>query len=418
ATQRFSVNITQSNKPIVVDENLAPMHIPVRFGLVGADGRDMAWTGVTGADVIGNVIHLRNAEHAIVFEGISEKPVLSSLRGFSAPVTTVPERADSELAFLAHYDSDEFARWEALYSLLMRQLRKATSNAVAGRSIETSAETLTILANIAADETLEPAYRALCLTLPSEADVAREIGSNIDPIAVHTARENVLNHIATSTSEVFQTIYEKHALESSYSPDASAAGKRALRNVALDYLGRAKANAAVAKVHYEEADNMTNKSAALALIAHQFPDSAEADAVLEDFRSTFEHEPIVLDKWLAIQATIPGEGALERIIELINSPHFSWENPNRVRAVIGSFAAGNATGFNRADGKGYEFLCDAMAKLDRINPQVAARLITAMRSWRTLEDTRRQHALNALTELAANEDLSRDMRDIVERTLA
>lgn len=417
ASKRFAVNIAQTNKPIVVEDNLAPLHIPVRFGLLGMDGKEMSWTGVTGADVIGDVMHLRDAEHSIVFEGISEKPVLSALRGFSAPVTTVPERADSELAFLAHHDSDAFARWEALYGLLMRQLRKATASAATGRKITISSKTLDILVKIAADETLEPAYRALCLTLPSEADIAREIGSNIDPNAVCAAREAVLNRIAKS-SDIFETLYHRHASEGSYSPDAAAAGKRALQNVALGYICRASGSAAAAQAHYAEADDMTNKSAALGLIAHQFPDSDEAKIVLEDFRAVFEHEPIVLDKWLAIQATIPGDGALDRVVSLTNSQYFSWENPNRVRAVIGSFAAGNATGFNRADGKGYTFLCEAMAKLDKINPQVAARLITALRSWRTLEDERRQHALVALTSLAASDDLSRDMRDIVERTLA
>lgn len=418
SSKRFIVKIVQSNKPVVEHAELPPLHIPVRFGLIGADGNDIAWTGVTGADVIGDVIHLRESEHTIVFEGIAEKPVLSALRGFSAPVTTVPERSDSELSFLARHDSDAFARWEALYSLLMRQLRKATTSAIAGRPVKVSPETFDILVKIATDETLEPAYRALCLTLPSEADVAREIGSDIDPNAVFAAREAVLNQIASSASGQFETLYKDHTVAGPYSPDAEAAGKRALQNVALGYICRAKSSPATARSHYDEADDMTNKSAALNVIAHQFPDSDETKFVLEDFRARFEFEPIVLDKWLAIQATIPGDRALERVVKLTQSPHFSWENPNRVRAVVGSFAAGNSTGFNRADGKGYEFLCEAMAKLDQINPQVAARLITAMRSWRTLEDERRAHALRALTNLAASENLSRDMRDIVERTLS
>ncbi len=416
--KRFVVTITQSNNPVVAKDELEPMHIPVRFGLIGQDGEDMGWTGVTGADVIDDVIHLREAEHKIAFEGINEKPVLSALRGFSAPVTTVPERADDELAFLARHDSDPFARWEALNGLLMRQLRKATVSAAAGKQIETSQETQAILAEIAANESLEHAYRALCLTLPSEADIAREIGADIDPDAVRKARESVLKTIATSSAGLFEKIYNDLAKGTAYSPDAEAAGRRALRNTALAYLSRATQDAALAQSHYENADNMTDKSAALQILANQFADDASSLSVLDAFREAYQHEPIVLDKWFAIQAMIPGEGALDRVKQLTKSEHFTWENPNRVRSVIGSFAAGNATGFNRADGQGYVFLCETTAKLDKLNPQVAARLITTMRSWRTLEAKRREHALAALTNLASIDDLSRDVRDIVERILS
>ncbi len=416
--QRFVVTIAQSNNPVVASNELEPMHIPLRFGLIGQGGKDMTWTGVTGADVMGDVIHLRNAEHKIAFEGIKEKPVFSALRGFSAPVTTVPERADDELAFLARRDNDPFARWEALNSLLMRQLRKATASAAAGNKTTTSSETLTILAEIAANDNLEHAYKALCLTLPSEADIAREIGSDIDPDAIRVARENVLDSIANFSVALFERIYGELAIDTVYSPDANAAGRRALRNTALTYLSRASDNATLVQQHFDDADNMTDKSAALQILAHQFPDEAASIKVLDEFRHTYQHEPIVLDKWFAIQAMIPGESALDRVKALTESEHFTWENPNRVRSVIGSFAAGNATGFNRADGHGYKFLCETTAKLDRLNPQVAARLITTMRAWRTLEAQRRKHALAALNELASNDDLSRDVRDIVERMLS
>lgn len=418
AQKRFTVNIAQSQKSTVVSGDVKPMHIPVRFGLVGANGEDLAFSGVTGADVTGDVIHVREPKHSIHFEGVEQKPVLSVLRGFSAPVTTIPERADAELAFLARRDSDAFARWEALSSLAMRQLRQATSDVENGTAIKPSSELTTILHEILCDETLEPAYRALCLNLPSEADIAREIGSNINPDAIHLARSQVLNNIATECLPTLESTYTLLKPAKPFVPDANSAGMRALRNTALGLIVRATGDAAIAEKHFSNADNMTDRAEALSILAFLAPASDETANALETFSAQYADNAIVMDKWFAIQATMPGANALARVQALSQHESFSWENPNRVRALIGSFSAGNPTGFNRRDGAGYRFLCDVTSRLDEINPQVAARLITAMRSWRNLEKERADHAHEALKTLSSKAKLSRDVRDILERTLA
>ncbi|WP_018687376.1 aminopeptidase N [Ahrensia kielensis] len=418
AHKRFTVNIAQSLKSSVVTGDVGPMHIPVRFGLVGPQGNDLAYSGVTGADVTGDVIHVREPKHSIHFEGVEQEPVISLLRGFSAPVTIIPERADSELAFLARHDNDEFARWEALSSLAMRQLRQATHDVESGKAVKSSPELTTILHEILSDETLEPAYRALCLSLPSEADIAREIGSDINPDAIYTARSQILDDIAKECLATLQATYAKLNPAKPFVPDATSAGIRSLRNTILGLIVRATGDVELAAKHFSNADNMTDRADALSVLALQAPDAEETALALETFRARYADNPIVMDKWFAIQAMIPGGGALERVEQLSKSDSFSWENPNRVRALIGSFSVGNPTGFNRVDGAGYRFLCDATARLDDINPQVAARLITAMRSWRNLEKKRSDFALEALKSLLSKEKLSRDVRDILERTLA
>jgi aminopeptidase N len=418
ANKRFTVNITQSLRSTVVTGEVAPMHIPVRFGLVGPEGNDLSFSGVTGADVTGDVIHVREPKHAIQFEGLEQKPVISVLRGFSAPVTTIPERSDSELAFLARRDSDAFARWEALSSLAMRQLRQATKDVQQGEKITTSPELTTILHEILNDETLEPAYRALCLNLPSEADIAREIGSDIDPDAIHTARTHILAAISQECLASLQAIYAQLQPAKPFVPDATSAGIRALRNTALGLIVRANGDLGLAASHFTNADNMTDRADALSILALQAPDAKETASALEAFKAQYADNAIVTDKWFAIQAMMPGSNALDRVEALSKADNFSWENPNRVRSLFGSFAIGNPTGFNRADGAGYRFLCEATGRLDEINPQVAARLITAMRSWRNLEKDRAGHAHEALKALASKKKLSRDVRDILERTLA
>jgi aminopeptidase N len=203
-----------------------------------------------------------------------------------------------------------------------------------------------------------------------------------------------------------------------YSPDASSAGRRAQKNTALDLMVATGDDTATerALTQYRNADNMTDRMAALgALSQHDGPARIEA---LQDFYERYQTDPLIIDKWLGLQAMIPESGTLDRVRALTTHPAFSMNNPNRVRSLIGSFAQGNPTQFNRADGAGYEFVADAVLALDGKNPQVASRLCTAFRSWRALESGRRDRALAALRRIAATSGLSADVKDIVSRALA
>ncbi|MFZ2099796.1 MAG: aminopeptidase N [Oricola sp.] len=416
--KRFTLTIEQRLKPPIDGAPHQPMHIPVKFGLVGAGAGDMGWTSVSGASVTGDVIHLRQPKHEIVFDGVAERPVASLLRGFSAPVTVYPEPDDAELAFLARNDPDEYGRWQALSALVVRQMKQAAGKPADAQTNVFDDATCDIFAAIAADETYEHAFRALCLTLPSENDIAREIGNDIDPDAIHAAHMAASRQLGQAAERVFARLF--HGLEPArpYSPDAASAGKRSLRNIALAYLCHADHDIGRAAKAFAEADNMTDRAHALGLMAHLAPRADETLDALNAFQAEFRSEPIVMDKWFMIQATAPGAKALDTVKTLTAHAGFSWDNPNRVRSLVGAFSTGNPTGFNRPDGEGYQFLCQSIRRIDSTNPQVAARLLTAMRSWKNLESGRREQARTAMAALASRQHLSRDVRDILDRTLA
>ena len=269
----------------------------------------------------------------------------------------------------------------------------------------------------AADESLEPAFRAQALALPSESDIARELGGNNDPDAIHAARQTIIKRIAEAGEDVFTVLYDGMQTPGPFSPDAASAGRRALRNAALGYLSQLDETPARTKAAYDAANNMTDLSAALTILAQRFPDTVETAAALAHFRDRFADNALVIDKWFAIQAAIPGDGALERIQLLMETPLFKRTNPNRVRSLIGTFVFANPTGFGRADGAGYHFLADEILEIDQRNPQLAARILTSMRSWRLLEPVRADHARSALLRIERAAGLSTDVRDIVERIL-
>ncbi|TPP10462.1 aminopeptidase N [Rhizobium glycinendophyticum] len=394
-----------------------PMHIPLRFALISENGSESTASAIAGGTVSGDVLHLTERAQTFTFAGIGSRPVVSLNRGFSAPVTLHFAQSNDDLIHIARHDSDLFARWQAITDISLPILTSAAKTAQAGGAIEVEPAFIDALLAVAADEALEPAFRAQALSLPSEADVARELGGNNDPDAIHAGRQAVLSAIAKAGTEVFRTLYAAHAANGAFSPDAAGAGKRALKNSALSFLSIAEDTPALAAAAYAKADNMTDLSQALTILAHRFPEADETKAALATFEARFAANPLVLDKWFTIQATIPGADALIRVKSLMQSANFAPTNPNRVRSLIGTFAFSNPTGFNRADGAGYAFYAEQILAIDPRNPQLAACLLTALRSWRLLEPVRAEHARKALESIAASDALSTDVRDIVERVL-
>ena len=244
-----------------------------------------------------------------------------------------------------------------------------------------------------------------------------KLGGNNDPDAIHAGRQAVLTAIATSGADAFAKLHAAHAASGPFSPDAAGAGKRSLKNIALSFLTLAQNTPSLAADAFAKSDNMTDMSQALTILAHRFPDATETKEALAAFETRFASNALVLDKWFSIQATIPGSAGLDRVKALMQSPHFAPTNPNRVRSLVGTFAFGNATGFNRADGAAYAFFAEQILAIDPRNPQLAARLLTAMRSWRLLEPGRADKAQAALATIEASPSLSTDVRDIVDRIL-
>ena len=417
-TRTYRLDIGQAVLPTPGQPQKEPMAIPLVVGLLGPDGRDLPLVMDDGRSLERGVLALTAASQGFTFRDVPARPVASLNRGFSAPVTLVADLSSEDFRFLAAHDADPFNRWQAVQTLATVLLVDNVAATRAGKPGRRDDGLLAALAAILEDGALEPAFVAQALTLPSEADVAREIGRDVDPDAIYQARSQLRALIGCELATRLHGIYRRTADSGPYSPDAASAGRRALKNTCLDVLTATGDPAAVAGAaeQYRAADNMTDRMAALAALSlHDVPERA---AALADFYRRYQGDPLVIDKWFALQAMIPEPATLERVQALIEHPAFSLANPNRVRSLIGAFAQANQTQFHRADGRGYDFVADTVLTLDARNPQVAARLIGAFKTWRMLEMGRRSRAESALRRVAAAEPLSRDVADIARRALA
>ena len=416
AQARYRLEVRQMVPPTPGQSAKRPMLIPLAFGLLGTDGRDLALVPASGNKISDGLLRISAAEETFVFDGIREQPIPSFNRGFSAPIKLVSNLGEDDLVFIAGHDSDPFNRFDAASTLAMRHLVAATAALRARRKPPSPDALISALARSLDDNRLDPAFVAQVIAVPGESDIAHEIGNDVDPDAVLAARRALKRTLGAALAAHSERIYRRLSPRAPYSPDAASAGRRALKNACLDLIAATGSASGIEQAfrQFRDADNMTDRFAALATLSTH--DVVEREQAFDEFQQRFSEDPLVMDKWFALQAQIPEPGALDRVRTLMRHPGFSLANPNRVRALIGSFAAGNPSQFNRQDGEGYAFLADMVLKLDPKNPQVAARLLSFFKSWRALEPVRRAAAEAALKRLAAAA-LSADSRDIVGRAL-
>jgi aminopeptidase N len=416
-TRSYHLELTQRVPATPGQPEKKPMVIPLALGLLGRDGRDLPLTLADGGPIERGVLTLTKPAETFVFQNIDAPPVPSLNRGFSAPIKLTIDLSADDLRFLAAHDSDPFNRWQALQTLATRLLIDNTAALRAGGAPREDAGLLDALRTMLVDGTLEFAFVALALTLPSEADIARELGHDVDPDAIFAARAALRTQVGTQLAAPLFDHYRRLAESGPYRPDAIGMGQRALRNACLDLLvatGRDEA-VGLAEGQYRGADNMTDRLAALAALSLR--DVPERGKALENFYTRYADDPLVIDKWFSLQAAIPEPGTLDHVKALTRHPAFSFANPNRVRALIHAFAMMNQKEFNRADGAGYDFVADTVLALDPKNPQLAARLLSSFKSWRVLEPKRGALAQAALRRVAAAPSLSPDVGDIVRRAL-
>jgi aminopeptidase N len=417
----FRVELSQSLAPTPGQPEKLPMTMPVALGLVDSERGDLPLTCASASpeELRSGVFALEGASRTLTFLNVERRPALSVLRGFSAPVRVDDDLTEDDLVALLKRDSDSFNRWQALQSLATRLLLRSVAEIRAGRSPAGDPAFVTAYGSVISDASagrIDPAFAALALALPGEADLARDLGRDVDPDAIRVARESLRGAVGRAHAIGLSGLHDAMVGSGAFSPDAAAAGRRALRNGALGMIVAANAieGAERAQRQFARADNMTEKFGALAALA-TLPGAAREHA-LETFARTHAGEPLVLDKWFALQAHIAESETVARVRALMNHNAFSLSNPNRVRSLIGGFT-GNQTQFNRSDGAGYDLLIEVVLKLDPSNPQIAARLLTGLRSWRSLEPARRERAEAALRRIAAESKLSADVRDIVTRSL-
>jgi aminopeptidase N len=375
--------------------------LPIAVGLLNPNGDEVVPT---------TVLEMTETRQSFAFEGLAARPVPSILRGFSAPVMLERTVSPEERAFLLAHDTDPFNKWEAGRALAKDVLsRMVTEGAAPGP------DWLDALARVALDDALDPAFRALCLRLPSEDDMAQTLhasGHVPDPARIHAARRQMAQALAQRLAGALPGLMAGLAEPGPFTPDARAAGRRALKIAALGLLSRIDGGAA-ARAAFAAANNMTEETGALSCLL-EIGAGAEA---LARFHARWQGDANVMDKWFTLQIALAApDRAVEVARELTAHPLFSWKNPNRFRSVIGAMSANHA-GFHRADGAGYAFVADWLLTLDPVNPQTAARMSTAFETWRRYDADRQGMVQDQLRRILAAPGLSRDMAEMAGRML-
>ncbi len=399
----YTLSFEQSNAPTPGQETKHPQVIPVRTGFINADGSET---------VSEQVFEITKSKQSFTVEGFDTKPTPSILRNFSAPVVLDFAQDDTTLAFLLANDSDPFNKWEAGRTLSMNLLTRMIL-----KGDKPDAPFLSAICTVALDDTLDPAYRALALSLPSEDALAQaivEAGETPNPDIIYKARKGLSLAIAQNMADDLPTLYASMAVDGPYSPDAKAAGKRALRTTALALLTKLEDDAPTAKAQFANADNMTEQLSALSILIA----AGHGKDASNTFYDQWKDDKLVIDKWFATQAgSATPETALKEVTALSEHPEFAWTNPNRFRSLIGPYAM-NPAAFHRADGKGYAFVADWLIKLDSKNPQTTARMCGLFETWRRYDDNRQTLMKAQLERIANTPNLSKDSSEIVGKILS
>jgi aminopeptidase N len=418
ATQTYRLDVEQRTPPTPGQADKPPLHIPFAVGLVDAEGRDIPLRLAGEAAPVGTtrVLELREARATFRFAGIASPPVPSLLRGFSAPVKVDFPYTDAELAFLAAHDSDAVCRWDAAQQCYARAILALARDNRDRRPLAVPPALAGIVEALLADRVSDPALIALALAPPDACYVAA-LEPVLDAEGVVTARAYLVHELAAALRETFERVYRERRVHARYAPSNDQTGRRRLANLCLRYLGSIDdpSARAIAVAHFDAADNMTDTFAAL--VALKDGVTAERDALFSRFESRWRDEPLVLDKWFALEAGAERADALDRVQSLLAHPRFNARNPNRVRSLVGAFTLRNFARFHARDGGGYAFAADQVLALDATNPQLAATVAGAFNLWKRFAQPRRGLMQAALQRIAAAPGLSPDVTEVVTRTL-
>lgn len=397
-TKQYTLSLQQRIPDTPGQTNKKPMHIPIQVGLLDSKGRDLP--------IKQPIVSLREAKQDFVFDNITENPKLSILRNFSAPVKIVRDVSLEELAFMFAHDSDNFNRWNAgqkLYEQVFFDLNKFD-------------HLLDSFKQVLVDETINLSLRAELLSMPSFTQLI-EAKQPADPDVIYKARKHVAQHLAKTLQKEMIQQYKKHVLSGAYTFNAESVAHRRMKNLLLSYILKLPNEEAIAMaVHqYRNSNNMTDTIAVLAALIDV--DCAERAELVEDFYSKWSSNPLVVNKWLMIQAIADVGDCLQRVQKLMQHHAFDIKNPNKVYALVGGFCSGNQAHFHAASGAGYKFLADTVITLNSLNPQVAARMLTPLTEWRKFVDNRQILMRSQLQRINDAGSLSPDVYEIVSKSL-
>ena len=419
ATRRYTLQIRQSCPPTPGQPQKEAFHMPFAIGLLDANGNELPLTLAGEAPAVPGtrVLALRDMDQTFVFTDVPLGAVPSLLRGFSAPVKVESDLSDGERCFLMAHDTDLFNRWEAGQQLAVTIVLRLIDDLRAGRDLQLDPAYLEAMRRTLTGASEDKAMIAQIMTLPSESYVA-EFMPVIDPQRIHEALRFMRAALAGGLRRELLDVHAANADDGPYRVDAQSVGQRSLRNVCLSYLMELD-DAGIRRTcmqQFRAAGNMTDVMAALHGLANT--DCDERVQALAAFHDRWRDDPLVMDKWLAIQATSRLPGTLAAVKQLMAHPVFNIRNPNKVRSLIGSFCSANPRYFHDASGEGYVFLGDFLVQLDPINPQVAARLVSALSLWRRYDEPRQRMMRQQLQRIQALPGLSRDVYEIVSKSLA
>jgi len=413
AARTLEVELSQQTPPTPGQPTKKPLPIPITLGLLDGEGRTLAFER-DGRAMDETLIVLDQASAKITLTGVDAAPVISALRGFSAPVDLATDARPADRYVQLAGDPDLFNRWEAGQELARALIIARAKGAPDEVGEERYAEALGRALN---DQASDPAFKALLLSLPSESDLALAM-QPADPAAIHEARDSLRLRLSLHLTEDLKRLHIGLQELGEFSPDAASAGRRALRNAALDLLA-ANPRAEIGELadgHYRAAANMTDAMgglSALMLIGGELYEQA-----LADFFERWKGEPLVIDKWFALQARDPDESALGRVMGLTAHPAFDEKNPNRLRALVSTFANFNPARFHDPSGAGYRFLADQILAVDGFNPMTAARLVEPLGGWRRYKPELGALMRKELERIAATEGLSKNVYELATKALA
>ena len=409
----YKLNFDQSCPPTPGQTEKLPFVIPVKLGLVSDDGVDIQLNSAGETEII---IEITKPHHQLVFENIDAEPVPSLLRGLSAPVKLDYPYSTEQLAHLMANDSDGFNRWDASQTLSLTVLNQLMHDSLHDRPMVLDGELVEAYKALLSDESLDSAMVALMLQLPTEA-LLHEEADTIHIAAIHDARSFLRTALAGCLAVELETIYERHNTQQAYAPNVEQMGNRSLKNAALGYLMLVDSGVELAWAQFQNADNMTDQSAALSALVNCPAAADYAAKALAMFLEEFKDEALAMNVWLQIQAANSQPNALSRVKVLLEHSAFSMTNPNKIRSLIGGFANANHVNFHASDGSGYVFLTEQILALNTVNPQIAARLVTPLTRWKKFSEPNRKLMRDALQNIANEPNLVKDVYEIATKSL-
>jgi aminopeptidase N len=416
--ERLELTLAQSCPPTPGQETKRPFHIPVEVALLDDTGNTLpvSLEGDAGPPATCRTLQLRETSQTFTFTGVRHAPVMSLLRGFSAPVKLDIARSNQELGFLFAHDPEPFNRWDAGQTLAINTLLDLVGRVQKGAELTLDNTFTNAFRTTLEHQELDPALITQALTLPSESYLADQCES-VDVDAIHQAREFVRNTLADRLQASFARIYQRYDHREPYRFDADHMAQRSLKNLCLGYLTEADGEQGrdLCLRQVQQANNMTDTLAALSALAQH--DWVEREQQLEEFYRKWQHDAQVVDKWFGIQAGARLPDTLDRVRRLLHHPAFRLTNPNKVRALVGRFCMGNPVRFHAADGEGYRFLADRVIELDGINPQMAARMVSVLSRWKRFDAARQALMQGQLQRILERPEVSRDVFEIISKSL-